>query len=327
MTRMLAVTNAGLVRLELLDEAWTTELLRAEDDMRAATSDPRNPDTLFTGGRGRGLHRSRDAGASWEALELPETDVFSVAVSAADGAVYAGTEPSRLFVSRDGGVTFAELEALQEIPSRESWSFPPRPYTSHVRWIAPHPSTAELLLVGIELGGVMRTVDGGTSFEDHPEGAVADVHALAWHPTSSDRAYEAGGGGAAWTHDRGDTWRRLDAGRSRDYCWGLAVDPTDADCWFVSAAASASRAHGSSSSDAAVYRSRAGGAWERIGDGLPDPLQSFPYALAVTADTVWVGLDDGRVFRSGDRGDRFEEIALEDAQRSRLRGLRRLLTW
>jgi photosystem II stability/assembly factor-like uncharacterized protein len=327
MSRLLAVTNAGLVRLEARDGAWSAELLRAEDDMRTATFDPRDPSKLFTGGRGTGLHRSSDGGATWEAVELPEADVFSVAVSAAGGAVYAGTEPSRLFVSRDGGHAFEELEGLQEIPSREDWSFPPRPYTSHVRWIAPHPATSALLLVGIELGGVMRSVDGGASFEDHPEGAVADVHALAWHPEQSDRAYEAGGGGAAWTHDRGETWRRLDAGRSRDYCWGLAVDPTDADCWFVSAATSASRAHGSGDSDAAVYRSRDGGAWERVGEGLPDSLHAFPYALAATEEALWVGLGDGRIFRSGDQGERFTDIERGDAQRSQLRGLKHLIPW
>jgi len=64
--------------------------------------------------------------------------VFSVAIGAADGALYAGTEPSRLFVSRDGA-GWEELEALQDIPSRERWSFPPRPWTHHVRWIAPDP--------------------------------------------------------------------------------------------------------------------------------------------------------------------------------------------
>ena len=59
-----------------------------------------------------------------------------MAVSAADGAVYAGTEPSALYRSDDGGETWHELESLLELPSRPTWSFPPRPWTSHVRWIA-----------------------------------------------------------------------------------------------------------------------------------------------------------------------------------------------
>ena len=97
--------------------------------------------------------------------------MFSLAVSAADGAVYAGTEPSRLFRSEDQGESWRELEALLELPSRPTWSFPPRPWTSHVRWIAPSPHDADLLLVGIELGGLMRSDDGGQSWEDHRPGA------------------------------------------------------------------------------------------------------------------------------------------------------------
>src|SRR5207244_11883775 len=114
-------------------------------------------DALYVGCRGGGLKRSTDGGGSFDDLPLPEPDVFSVAVSAADGAVYAGSEPSRLFRSADGGDSWAELTALQEIPSRPDWSFPPRPWTSHVRWIAPSPQDPELVLVGIELGGLMLT--------------------------------------------------------------------------------------------------------------------------------------------------------------------------
>ena len=124
-------------------------------------------DTVYVGCRGAGLKRSADGGETFEDVPLPEVDVFSVAVSAADGAVYAGTEPSRLFCSRDGGESWDELVALQGIPSRSRWSFPPRPWTSHVRWIAPSPHDPELVLVGIELGGLMRTEDGGGSFSDH----------------------------------------------------------------------------------------------------------------------------------------------------------------
>src|ERR671915_1816209 len=192
-------------------------------------------DTVYVGCRGGGLKRSADGGDTFEDLSLPEADVFSVAVSAADGAVYAGTEPSRLFCSRDGGERWEELTALQDIPSRPQWSFPPRPWTSHVRWIAPSPHDAEVVLVGIELGGLMRTTDGGTTWQDHRPGAQPDVHSLAWHPQARGRAYEAGGGGTAWSDDGGETWQAADEGRDRHYAWSVAVDPEDPDLWYVSA--------------------------------------------------------------------------------------------
>src|SRR6266566_1698969 len=105
----------------------------------------------------------------------------------------------------------------------------PRPWTSHVRWIACNPHDAALLIVGIELGGLMYSSDGGQTWSDHRPNAQRDVHALTWHPTAQGRAYEAGGGGTAWSKDGGQTWQRIDTGRDRHYTWGLAVDPDDPD--------------------------------------------------------------------------------------------------
>ena len=267
--------------------------------------DPGDAKTVFVGCRGGGLMRTRDGGKSWDRLELPESDVFSVAVSAADGAVYAGTEPSRLFRSRDGGASFQELTALQGIPSRPSWSFPPRPWTSHVRWIAPDPHEPRRVLVGVELGGLMLTDDDGESFTDHRPGAQPDVHALAWHPTVSGRAYEAGGGGAAWSRDGGLNWQPADAGRDLNYVWGLAVDPRDPDRWFVSAAPSAGRAHGGEHAEAGLYRWQGDGPWRRI---TRQPLRALPYALSASARGELVaGLGDGRILVSSDAGDSWHE--------------------
>jgi photosystem II stability/assembly factor-like uncharacterized protein len=216
-----------------------------------------------------------------------------------------------LFVSRDEGRSWRELTALQDIPSRPTWSFPPRPWTSHVRSVAPSPHDARLLLAGIELGGLMRSEDGGETWSDHRPGAQEDVHALAWHPTSPARAYEAGGGGAAWSHDGGRTWRAADEGRDRHYTWALAVDPDDPDCWCVSANPSARLAHyGERSAEAYLYRWRGGGPWEPLGDGLPQPLDSFPYALAADAHSLFAGLGDGRIYRSEDRGDHWSQLPI-----------------
>jgi photosystem II stability/assembly factor-like uncharacterized protein len=269
--------------------------------------------TLWMGTRGRGVHVSRDDGATWEDAGLPADDVFSVAVSAADGAVYAGCEPSMLFRTRDGGASWVELEALRAIPSAPTWSFPPRPWTSHVRWIAPSPSEADLLLAGIELGGVMRSADGGHTWQDHRPGAVRDCHALAWHPDAEGRAYEAGGGGAAFSRDAGETWTPADDGRDRHYVWGLAVDPAEPDRWFVSAAPGPFEAHGArgGSARAAIYRREGDEPWRALDGGLPEPLDALPYALAFAGDTLLAGLGDGALWASEDRGDSWARLVVE----------------
>ena len=293
-------TRDRLLRLRRDGAAWAVETVLAGERLQCATA---RGDTLLAGTLGDGARLSRDAGATWERVALPEADVFSVAISPADGALYAGTEPSRLFVARDGGA-WSELEALQDIPSRSRWSFPPRPWTHHVRWIAPDPHRAERLLVGIELGGVMVSEDGGATFSDHRPGAKRDAHNLAWHPTAEGLAYQAAGDGAARTCDGGRTWEAADGDGRLPYCWGLAVDPADPDRWYVSAATGPGAAHGGASARGRLYRRRAGG-WEP----LAPPSDAMPYALAALDGTLLAGMSDGRVLASPDHGASWEEAA------------------
>jgi hypothetical protein len=148
MARLCAATGDGIARLDEAGEAWTVSLSLAGSGVQCVAVDPVDPDTVFAGLRKGGVRRGVDGGRSWVDCRLPEpgAGVFSLAVSAADGVVYAGTEPSRLFRSDDRGESWGELEALLELPSRAQWSFPPRPWTSHVRWIAPSPHDGDVLL-------------------------------------------------------------------------------------------------------------------------------------------------------------------------------------
>ncbi len=309
MTRLYAATGDGIARLDERDGGWTVEVSLAGSGAQCLAVDPSDPDTVFAGLREAGVRRSRDGGRTWDDCALPSPGVFSLAVGAVDGAVYAGTEPSALFRSDDGGESWRELTALVELPSQPSWSFPPRPWTSHVRWIAPSPHDAALVLVGIELGGLMRSADRGETWEDHRPGAQRDVHSLAWHPRAPGRAYEAGGGGAAWSDDAGETWRPADEGRDRHYTWSVAVDPEDPDLWYVSASTGPYRAHGGGDPEARIYR-RSGNAWHALSDGLPEPLPAMPYALVTTPERIFAGLADGEIWESADRGDTWRACSL-----------------
>jgi photosystem II stability/assembly factor-like uncharacterized protein len=302
---LLVATGDALVRVD-----GQVETLLERPGLHALAVDPSRRERIAVGCRGAGVWESEDAGTTWRDADLPAADVFSVAFSPADGALYAGCEPSALYVRRDGGA-WEELAALRDLPSAPTWSFPPRPWTSHVRWIAPSPHEAGLLLVGIELGGLMRTTDGGETWADHRPGAQRDVHALAWHPSESGRAYEAAGGGTSWSRDGGDRWEPADEGRDRHYTWALAVDPDDADCWYVSASPGPFEAHGTRPARAAVYRWRGQGPWEELDLGLPRPLEAMPYALLANEGGLVAGLRDGRLFASEDGGESWRSLEAE----------------
>jgi photosystem II stability/assembly factor-like uncharacterized protein len=318
--RLYVATGDAVARLDDDGGGWTAELSLEGSGAQCIAADPERADIVYAGLLGGGVRRSDDAARTWSDCNLRAGDVFSVAVSAADGAVYAGTEPSAVYRSDDEGRTWTELESLLELPSRPTWSFPPRPWTSHVRWIAPSPHDATTLLVGIELGGLMRSTDRGETWQDHRPGAQPDVHSLAWHARAEGRAYEAGGGGAAWSDDWGETWHAADDGRDRHYTWSVTVDPTDPELWYLSASTGPFAAHGRRDPQARIYRRR-NGSWEALNGGLPDPLPAMPYALVAMEGRLLAGLANGELWAGDDAGDTWRRLQLEGRELTGIRAL------
>ena len=307
--RLFATTGTSAVRLDETADGWNVAHELRDSGAQCLAVDPADPNTVYVGLAAGGVRKTVDGGRTWAQSGLDEEQIFSVAISAVDGAVYAGSEPSALHRSDDWGETWRELTGLLELPSRPTWSFPPRPWTSHVRWIAPSPHDARTILAGIELGGLMRSTDGGETWQDHRPGAQPDVHSLAWHPRTEGRAYEAGGGGAAWSEDGGDTWKPADDGRDRHYTWSVAVDRDDPELWYVSASSGPFAAHGGRDPQAHIYR-RSNGGWDELAGGLPDRLPSMPYALVVDGDRLFAGFANGELWQTRDRGDTWRRCEL-----------------
>jgi photosystem II stability/assembly factor-like uncharacterized protein len=282
---------------------------------QCVAADPHDPDRIFVGTFDNGVFRTLDGGGSWEAAGdgIPHRRVLSIAVSECDEengrfVVYAGTEPSSLYRSADDGATWEDLSTLRDLPSAPTWSFPPRPWTHHVRWIAPHQSRREILFVGIELGGVLRTLDGGKTWEDRHPDAVIDPHVLRTHGLARDRVYAVGGDGVSYSVDEGETWQRDTDGMDRFYTWGLAVDPEDPELWYASAAPGPMQAHGDGDAHARLYRKWGKRAWEPLRldglDGVGTPLDRMPYALVTPGPARLVtGLRDGTILVSDDAGE------------------------
>jgi photosystem II stability/assembly factor-like uncharacterized protein len=316
-TRLVAVTGDDVVTLTLPD-GRPEPVLRDVGALCVAV-DPHDPNRWYVGTFDDGLFMTSDGGANWRAPEVSpeEQRVLSVSVSRShrEGGVsvaYAGTEPSNLYRSEDGGRSWQLLPALRKLPSEPNWSFPPRPWTHHVRTIALHPADPDVLTVGIELGGVMRSRDGGESWMDHNPQAHSDAHLLLTHPAKPDRVYEAAGQGIALSDDRGDSWRRLEHGLDRHYAWAAAADPADPELWYVSVSRSPFAAHGDGDGQARLLRADGDG-WEPIDGWAREPhLQRMPYVMAPlpdSANSLLVGLRGGTLLLSEDAGESWSELA------------------
>jgi hypothetical protein len=286
---------------------------------------PRAPDRVFVGTVDGGLQRSTDGGDTWEPVGGFEDRVTAVTVSPHDpDVIWAGSEPSAVYRSGDGGDTWAQRQGLTDLPSADRWSFPPRPHTHHVRWLAVDPHDPERLYVAVEAGAFLWTTDAGETWEDHPGAACRDNHTLATHPDAPGRVYTAAGDGYAESTDAGETWYQPQDGLDHRYVWGLAVDPADPDTVVVSAARGARTAHTPGRAESYVYRKR-DGAWELAMDGLPDPEGTVRAVLAAgTTGGELFALTNRGLFRSTDAATSWGRVAVEwpDAYREQVgRGL------
>ena len=320
--QLFALTGSDVVRFKLDGtQMGEPEVLLRGVGARCMAVDPHDPNRLFVGTLDNGLYASEDGGSTWRGDEngLGDRRVLSVAVSPSHlqsgvSVVYAGTEPSNLYRSEDGGRTWQLLPALRDLPSEPHWSFPPRPWTHHVRTIALHPTDPDWLAVGIELGGVMRSRDGGATWYDHNPEAHSDAHELLTHPRAPERVYEAAGQGIARSRDLGEHWTKLQDGLDRHYAWAQAIDPADPDLWYVAVSRSPFAAHGDGDGQAHLWRSRGNG-WVSV-DGWGDSpeLRRMPYALTALpgqSNRLLVGLRGGILLCSDDAAESWSRLAFE----------------
>ena len=212
MPRFLLGLSGGLYRFDPnLDGNEPVLILRGVKPMALAT-DPTVPIRVYCATYNRGLWRSEDRGGTWGTPWVPPQSHFrppiagtlptnattfvSVVANADKSAhpvVWVETEPSRFYKSSDDGDTFELVTDFANIASRPSWSFPLRPGTHHVRWLAHGPK--DEVYVSIEYGAVLRSLDRGQTFEDRRPGSPFDAHMLRTHPVAPGRLYAATGDG------------------------------------------------------------------------------------------------------------------------------------
>ncbi|MCH7659796.1 MAG: glycosyl hydrolase [Euryarchaeota archaeon] len=244
-----------------------------------------------------GLYRSVDGGTTWENLGVPREEVFSV-VGSPDGArLYAGTHPAHLYVSRDQGETWDELDGFQELPSQEQWHTPRHRDSAHVRSLGVHSDAPERVIAGIEVGGVHVSEDNGETWSERRDGLPErgddlqyDVHHVL--VLGADEYVVSCGGGLYRTHDAGRSWRRLDTGSNYPY--------------FQEAFAYRGRLYAAAetlppSPPAALFESVGGG---DSFESLPYPGEPDEFVVAWTAvgGRILAGTTKGRVIAREDDG-------------------------
>ncbi len=166
----------------------------------------------------------------------------------------AGTEKGRLAWVRDGRLSF--IESFDDAPTRREWFTP---------WGGP-PDTHSLvqtldgtLFAGIHVGWIMRSRDGGETWEQVRDGLFVDVHNLIAHPNEPHTLLVATARGFYISEDGGESFGlRSEPGYQR----GVACF-AEREVWLYSVS------EGPRGGDAQIWRSEdRGRRWTRA-EGLP----------------------------------------------------------
>lgn len=290
---MLAVgTSTGLVFMEK-DAAGAWQVARCALDWHRVEAVARAGGAIVAA-TDKGVFESADEGETWTAT-LPDVDARSLAV-ALDGTVFAGADEAVLYRRRPADEAFSEVLSFRDLPTYWSWAFPVAPHYPNVRAIAVSPTDANRVYVGVEVGGVMLSEDGGETWTEARECLQPDVHALAAAPGGDDHVFAVTGVGFFRTTDGARSWESRCDGLETVYTIALANDPSAPERLFASATAGRprnwrDRAEGAV---AKVYRSDDGGdAWRPLmSDGLVEAVD----ALAVDGGgAVYAGTHGGEV--------------------------------
>ena len=180
--------------------------------------DPRNADVLYAaayqrrrhvgqtiaGGPEAGIFKSTDAGASWERLGdgLPTVDMGRIALATDprhDDRVYA------LVVAQDDHGGFFRSEDAGATWTRTSEYSGGDPQYYGEIWVDPHVADS----IWVVASPMMRSTDGGTTFERMNFPIHVDHHELVFDPDDARHMWVGNDGGLYETFDSGATWRHF----------------------------------------------------------------------------------------------------------------------
>jgi len=301
--------NSGLYRMAAGDDRWErlTGGLPEAPAIRAIVPHPEQPETVCVGTQ-HGPYRSTDSGEHWEKLDVPDhgLPVWSLLYDPRHANVlYAGYENCEIFRSEDGGKRWHQLPVSVRFPevTVARGSNPAK----RVLKLAVNLAEPSELYGAIEVGGIIRSLDGGEHWENMSHGQylnddTVDMHGVLvgrWRPGT---VFAISRAGLFQSTDKGEHWAsaRLDPlnAKGQTYCRDIREVPGDPKNIWVAAGADFQSDVG------ALFKSADGGAnWARVNMGVEPKSTMFALAFDPRQSTrMFCATSGGEVFTSEDGG-------------------------
>lgn len=309
--KVLAGTTKGLFAIEagaatsVLESCGVRDLFRSNGHVFAGTD--------------AGLYKSDDDGASWSLVGMAEREVWTTR-GASDGTLCAGTQPAGLFRSNDAGETWHEVESFAAAPEAAKWCLPVEPkLPARARALVIDREDARRIWVGVEVGGIMRTDDGGETWTFSLPGDNPDLHMMNTDPARPKVLYAStgygrldgvaemveGDAGVFRSDDHGVSWQYAWHGITPQYSKPMCVDSRAPYGLTVASAPTAfSSFRDDGGAQAMLFRSYDGGkSWRSLCDPAHSPSRENIHGLTPDPEVpggVVIGTDTGEVWRVND---------------------------
>jgi hypothetical protein len=353
--RIVVATRKGLFTVEAKASNWI--VARADfvgDNVSCVLADARDGSVyaaLEHGHFGVKLHRSARLGAPWEECAAPaypkqpegESDVdamgrkipwttiklWTLAAGAPDeaGLLWCGTLPGGLFRSEDRGTSWDLIRPLWDTPKRKAWFGGGYDYPG-IHSICVDPRDRRVVRVGVSVGGIWTTRDGGANWDCDYQGMWAaylppqlrgdaetqDPHRLVQCRRQPDCLWVQHHNGIFASRDGGAHWREVANVSPSSFGFAAAVHPNDgATAWFVPALKDEQRIP--VAGKFVVIRTRdAGESFDILSRGLPqehayDLVYRHGLDIDATGNRLVLGSTTGSLWISDDQGDSWHSIS------------------
>jgi photosystem II stability/assembly factor-like uncharacterized protein len=304
------VVDSGLFRMADGAEEWEplTRGLPAAPAVRALAVHPLDPAIIYAGTQS-GPYRSADRGEHWEKVDVPDhgLPVWSILFHPHDpDVILVGYENCEIYRSEDRGGHWTRLPVSVRFP--EITTAPGANPAKRVLKMDASAAEPDLLFAAIEVGGTLRSKDGGEHWENLSHGQylnddAVDMHgvlASRWRP---DRVFGIARAGMFASVDRGDHWRHVPLeplnAKGQIYCRDIREMPGSPRKIWVAAG-------GGFQSDVGIllHSPDGGDNWSRVDIGAP--VRHTMFALAFDEhrpQLLSAATNGGEVFSSHDGGE------------------------
>jgi photosystem II stability/assembly factor-like uncharacterized protein len=329
-------TDEGVVTLKSEDgQSWKVENHGLKDwSVPEVAVSSSAPNRVFAATRGDGVWLSEDFGASWKKPNYGKRGPGKVRCLTIDphdsNTLYAGAEPIDVFISRDAAKSWNRLDSVWDIPWVQTITYPVAAVEPHVRDITIDPKNPKTMYVALQVGYMLKTTDGGASWELLNKELDADVHTIVLHPQETQKIYIATGGHDARkgvakgralysSENGGKSWQPMASEFREEYSIPLAIHPKNTNVLYSAVAnGQPGQWRGRpSGAEAFMIQSTDGGKnWTKLDNELSRANQSFVEAFAFDAadpDHMYAAQQNGDLFSSKDSGASWAKLPLKVA--------------